>query len=245
MLGLEYSANRNLILGLAGSFTTMDASFGNGGSVAADVIHGAAYVSYATRQWFVDALGAYGAIGLDMARPGTESADVVRSSTDGGAWAVAARSGYLLDFGKVRAGPIAGLTYVNARIGGYSETDGEAVTKVGAQTVESLTGSAGLRFLAPFQADGRVFVPYLNVTLEHQFGDDTAELTASISNVGGAGTTQTLSFPTFGARDYGKVEGGITVELAPEASVSLSGATTFARDDGHDYRLSAGLNYRF
>jgi outer membrane autotransporter protein len=110
--------------------------------------------------------------------------------------------------------------------------------------VESLTGSAGVRFLAPFHAGGSLFVPYLNVTLEHQFGDDTAELTTSLAGSGGTQPV-TVSFPTFGARDYGKVEGGLTVELAPEASVSLSGASTFARDDGYDYRLSAGLNYRF
>ena len=88
-------------------------------------------------------------------------------------------------------------------------------------------------------------MPYLNVTLEHHFGSDTAELTSQPGP--GAGGTQPshVSFPTFGARDYGKVEGGLTIELAPEASVSLSGASTFARDDGQDYRVSAGLNYRF
>jgi outer membrane lipase/esterase len=243
LLGLEYSVNRHLILGLAGSFTTMEAELNSGGNVGADVIHGAAYLSYATRAWFVDALAAYGVIDLDLARPGT--IETVRSSTNGSALAVAARSGYLFDFGKVRAGPIAGLTYVHARIDGYTETGSDpSAMDIGSQTVDSLTGSAGLRFLAPFQAGGTLFVPYLNVTLEHHFGSDTAELTSSLA---GSGGTQplTVSFPTFGARDYGKVEGGLTVELAPEASVSLSGASTFARDDGHDYRVSAGLNYRF
>jgi uncharacterized protein YhjY with autotransporter beta-barrel domain len=244
LLGLEYSVNRNLILGLAGSFTTMDADLNTGGNIGADVIHGAAYLSYATRAWFVDALAAYGVIDLDLARPGDAPDATVRGNTNGSAVAVAARSGYLFDFGKVRAGPIAGLTWVHARIDGYTETGGPTAMDVGSQTVDSLTGSAGLRFLAPFQAGGTLFVPYVNVTLEHHFGNDTAELTTSLA---GSGGTQPLavSFPTFGARDYGKVEGGLTVELAPEASVSLSGASTFARDDGHDYRVSAGLNYRF
>ena len=243
MIGLEYSVNRSLILGFAGSFTTIDADLNTGASVGADVIHGAAYLSYATSAWFVDALAAYGAIDLDLARPGTS--ETVRGSTSGGAWAAAARGGYLFDFGKVRAGPIAGLTYVHARIDGYAETGNDlSAMIVGGQTVDSLTGSAGLRFLAPFQAGGTLFVPYVNVTLEHHFGSDTAELTTGLA---GSGGTQplTVSFPAFGARDYGKVEGGLTVELAPEASVSLSGASTFARDDGHDYRVSAGLSYRF
>ena len=242
MIGLEYSVNRNLIFGVAGSFTAMDADLNTGGNIGADVIHGAAYLSYATKAWFVDALAAYGAIDLDMARPGVNE-PIVRGSTSGGAWAVAARGGYLFDFGRVRAGPIAGLTYVHARIDGYTETGDDSALNVGEQTVDSLTGSAGLRFLAPFQAGGSIFVPYLNVTLEHQFGDGTAELTTGLATPGSP--TTALSFPTFGARDYGKVEGGLTVELAPEASISVSGASTFARDDGHDYRVSAGLNYRF
>jgi outer membrane lipase/esterase len=244
MVGLEYSVNRNLILGVAGSFTTVDADLNTGANVGADLVHGTAYLSYATRAWFVDALAAYGAVNLDLARPGT-SEPVVRGSTDGTALAAAARSGYLFDFGKVRAGPIAGLTYVRARIDGYTEAGSDpSALAVGAQTVESLTGSAGVRVLAPFQAGGNIFVPYLNVTLEHQFGDDSAELTTSLAGSGGTQPV-TVSFPTFGARDYGKVEGGLTVELAPAASVSLSGASTFARDDGQDYRVSAGLNYRF
>ena len=244
LLGLEYSVNRNLILGLAGSFTAMDADLNTGGTVGADVFHGAAYLSYATRAWFFDALAAYGAIDLDLTRPGVNAGETVRGSTNGGALAVAARSGYLFDLGKVRAGPIAGLTYVRARIDGYAETGNDPFTMiVGDQTVDSLTGSAGLRFLAPFQTGGMLLVPYLNVTLEHQFGDDKAELTTSLT--GSPASPLSVSFPTFGARDYGKVEGGLTVELAPEASVSLSGASTFARDDGQDYRVSAGLNYRF
>jgi len=54
MIGLEYSVNRNLILGVAGSFTSMNADLNAGGGVGADVIHGAAYLSYATKAWFAD-----------------------------------------------------------------------------------------------------------------------------------------------------------------------------------------------
>jgi outer membrane autotransporter protein len=111
--------------------------------------------------------------------------------------------------------------------------------------VDSITGSAGLRLLAPFQAGGTLLVPYLNVTLEHHFGDDKAQLSTSLTGAPSGTPPLSVSFPTFGARDYGKVEGGLTIELAPEASVSLSGASTFARDDGQDYRVSAGLSYRF
>ena len=242
VIGLEYSVNRNLILGLAASFTRMETDTTGGATADADVIHGAAYLSYSTRQWFIDALAAYGSVALDMTRPGAN--DTVLGSTGVSALGLAARAGYLFDVGKIRVGPIAGISFVSARVDGYSEAGNDPTAmQVAAQSIDSLTGSAGVRFLAPFQLGGTLLVPYLNVTLEHQFGDGTGSVTTSLTQAPGAPVS--LSFPVFGARDYGKIEGGLTIELAPEASISLSGASTFAREDGHDYRLSAGLNWRF
>jgi outer membrane lipase/esterase len=243
LIGIEYGVNRNLILGLAGSVTAIDVDVDSGGNIGADVFHGAAYLSYSTRAWFVDALAAYGVVDLDLSRPGV--GETVRSTTTGSAWAAAARTGYLFDFGKLRAGPVAGLTYVHASVDGDTESgDDPSALVVGDQTVDSLTSSLGVRFLAPFQANGSIFVPYLNVTWEHQFGDDAVEVTTGLAAPGAQNTS--LSFPTFGSSDFGKIEGGLTVELTPGASVNLSGGSTFARDDGgEDYRFSAGLNYRF
>jgi outer membrane autotransporter protein len=206
------------------------------------VIHGAVYLSYSTRQWFVDALAAYGTVALDMTRPG--AIDTVHGSTDATALGLATRAGYLFDLGKVRVGPIAGISFVSAKVDGFTEAGQDPTAmRVAEQMIDSLTGSAGIRFLAPFQMGGTLFVPYLNVTLEHQFGDAKGSITTSLTQAPGAPVS--LSFPVFGARDYGKIEGGLTVELGPEASLSLSGASTFAREDGHDYRLSLGLNWRF
>jgi uncharacterized protein YhjY with autotransporter beta-barrel domain len=242
LIGLEYSVNRYLILGIAASFTRMDTDLTSGAKTGADVIHGAVYLSYSTRQWFADALAAYGTVTLDMTRPG--AVDTVRGSTDATALGLAARAGYLFDLGKLRVGPIAGISFVSAKVDGFTEAGQDPTAiKVAEQSIDSLAGSVGIRFLAPFQMGGTLLVPYLNVTLEHQFGDAKGSITTSLTQA--PGSPVSLAFPVFGARDYGKIEGGLTVELAPEASLSLSGASTFARDDGHDYRLSLGLNWRF
>ncbi|HKB41907.1 MAG TPA: autotransporter outer membrane beta-barrel domain-containing protein, partial [Gemmataceae bacterium] len=240
-VGLEYSVNRNLILGLAGNLTTTSADINGGATVDVTAIQGAAYLSYATRQWFLDALAAYGNHDIDLVRPGLT--DPIRGNTTASAFALAARAGYLFDFGSVRAGPIAGVTYVHSRIDGYTETGNPNLTlTVSALTLDSLTGSIGVRFLAPFQTGGNLFIPYLNVTLEHQFGASQNTLTASLAS---GPILPVAPFPAFDARDYGKVEGGLTMELGPELSASISGASTFARDEGHDFRISTGLNFRF
>jgi uncharacterized protein YhjY with autotransporter beta-barrel domain len=242
VIGLEYSVNRNLLLGLAASFTRMQTDTTGGATADADAVNGAIYLTYATRQWFIDALAAYGGFTVDMTRPGAN--DTVVGSTGVSSLGLAARAGYLLDVGKIRVGPIAAISFVRAKVDGYTEAGNDPTAMhVAGQSIDSLTGSAGVRFLAPFQLGGTLLVPYLNVTLEHQFGDGTASVTTSLTQAPGAPVS--LSLPVFGARDYGKVEGGLTVELVPGASVSLNGASTFAREDGHDYRLSAGVSWRF
>jgi outer membrane autotransporter protein len=187
-------------------------------------------------------LAAYGHHELDLARPGVN--DVIRGSTDANAVALAARGGYLFDFGRLRAGPIAGLTYIHSKVGGYTEQgDPQLTLNVSAMTVDALTGNLGIRFLAPFEYGGRFFVPYLNVTVEHQFGDNTQTLSASLTQAPLAPVLTPV--PSFDTRTYGKIDGGLTIQLGPQTAATISASSTFAREDGVDYRVSAGLNYRF
>ena len=238
-VGIEYTIHR-LIIGLAGSTTTTTADLNTGAGIDADAIQAAVYLSYATRYWFADALAAVGHHELDLARPAVS--DTVRSSTNANAHALAAKAGYLFDFGSLRAGPIAGLAYIHSRLDGYTEKgDPELTFTVSGQTLDALTGNVGIRFLAPFQAGGTLFVPVLNVTIEHQFGDSASTLTAGLSQA----PAVLLTVPSFDTRTYGRVEGGLTVQFDPNFSATLNAASTIARDEGNDYRISAGLYYRF
>jgi uncharacterized protein YhjY with autotransporter beta-barrel domain len=244
--GIEYSVNRNLILGLAGNTTMLGSDISTGATLDIGTTQGAAYLSYATRQVFLDVLAGYGTSGLDMMRPDTSlgMAQVVRSSTDADALSAVIRAGYLFDLGKVRVGPIGGLTYVHGHIDGYTERgDPALVYTVAAQSFDVTISSAGLRFLAPFQTGGHLVIPYLNVTWEHHFGDPVQTIGANL--VQAPATPISIAFPAFDARDLGKAEAGVTVELTPAASIVVSGASTFANDDARDFRISAGLNYRF
>ena len=243
--GIEYSISRNLILGLAANYATLSADLRDGADVDLDAIQGAAYLSYATRQLFADALLAYGSHDLGLTRPGVLPGDTIRSSTDASAVALAARAGYLFDLGSLRAGPVAGVTYIHSRVGGYTEKGDDLLTfQVSSQTLDSIAGNLGIRFLAPFRTSGgSLVVPHLNILLEHQFGDHAQTLTTSLTQAPLLPIPTTL--PAFDSRTYGRVEGGVTFELGPDLSASVNAGSTFARDDGQDYRVSAGLNYRF
>jgi outer membrane autotransporter protein len=243
--GIEYSISRNLIMGVALNYTNLSADLRTGANVDLDAIQGSAYLSYATRQMFADALVAYGSHDINLNRPGAVDFLPIHSSTDASALALAARAGYLFDLGSLRAGPVAGLTYIHSRVGGYTETGDDLATfQVSSQTLDSVTGNMGLRFLAPFKTSGgSLVVPHLDILLEHQFGDHTQTLTTTLVQAPLLPIPTTL--PAFNDRTYGRIEGGVTLQLTPDLSASVNAGTTFARDDGQDYRVSAGLNYRF
>src|SRR5262249_55613192 len=218
-----------------------NADLDRGAGVDVDATQIAGYLSYSSKRWFADALIGFGHHDIDLSRPGV--IDIIRSDTEGNVFAAVARGGYLFDLGRLRAGPIAGLTYSHAKVDGYTEKGDPLLTySVAAQTLETLTGSFGLQLRAPFLVGQSPVSTFLNVTLEHEFGDATHTMTASLSQ---APLVPILtSVANFDTRSYGKVEGGLAFELGPRLSATVNAASTFARDD-NDRRVSVGLNYRF
>ena len=239
--GIEYRVSPGLIVGLAGNYTTTNADLNRGASIDVDAAQVAGYLSYSSKRWFADALFGYGHHDVEMSRPGV--IDIIRNDTDANVLAAVARGGYLYDFGPLRAGPIAGLTYTHSKVDGYTEKGDPLLTySVAAQTLETLTGSFGVQLRAPFLVGPSPVSTFLNVTLEHEFGDGTRIMTASLTQ---APLVPILSsVPNFETRTYGKVEGGLAFELGPTLSATVNAASTFARED-NDHRISVGLNYRF
>src|SRR5215831_13879767 len=240
--GIEYRVSRGLIVGLAGNYTSTNAHVDKGASIDVDALQVAAYSSYSSRHLFADALIGYGHHEVDLARAGI--IDTIRSNTDANSFAAVARGGYLLDFGKLRAGPIAGLTYARSRVDGYTEKGDPLLTySVAAQTLDALTGNVGVQFRAPFLVYRNPVSTFLNVTLEHEFGDSTRTMTASLTQAPLLPILSPVS--NFDTRTYGKIEGGVTFQIGPNLSTTINAASTFAREEGNDYRISTGFNYRF
>ena len=241
-IGIEYRATRNLLMGLAGNYANTHADLNSGANVDGDALQVAAYLSYTDRHWFGDALVSFGRHDLDLARPGV--IDTIRSSTDATSFSAAARGGYLFDFGRLRAGPIAGLSYLHVDVDGYTEKGDPLLTfSVANHSLHTLAANIGVQFRAPIITSTGVISPYLNVMLEHQFGDATRSFTTSLTQA------PLLPIPTdvqtFDTRTYGKLEAGVTFDVNSSLSATIAGATTFARDEGNEFVLSAGLNVRF
>ena len=63
----------------------------------------------------------------------------------------AAKTGYLVTFGPLRAGPISGFDYSHVMINSYTESGDALVTMiVNRQNLDNLTGNAGFQLRYPF-----------------------------------------------------------------------------------------------
>ena len=156
---------------------------------------------------------------------------------------MAGKAGYLFDAGALRVGPIAGLSYINAHIGGYTETGDILLTNlVNRQTLENLTGSAGVQFRTPFAIGNALYSPFLNLTGEHDFiGSGRTLITTQV-------TTPLLPVLTpidSRSRTYGKVAAGVAAVITDRVSATHNAVGTFARADGNDFGVSGGVKVAF
>lgn len=241
-IGVEYRVNPNLRVGAVFGYAQPDVNLAvQNAHYKIDAFQIGGYASYTAANWFVDGLAAYGRQNFAMDRQGI--IDIIRGSTNADTFTLAGKTGYLFNAGWLRVGPIAGLAYTNAQIAAYTETGDILLTNiVNRQTLESLTGSAGVQFRAPLAIGNGVYSPYVNLTAEHDFiGSGRTLITTQV-------TTPLLPVLTpIDSRNqtYGKVAAGIAAVITDKVSATVSAVSTFARADGNDFGVSGGIKVAF
>ena len=241
-IGIEYRVNPNLRVGGVFGYAQPNVNLAvQSAHYKIDAFQFGGYASYTAANWFADGLAAYGRQNIATDRRGI--IDVINGSTKADTFTVAGKAGYLFDAGKLRVGPIAGLSYINAQIAGYTETGDILLTNVvNRQTLENLAGSAGVQFRTPFAVGSALYSPFVNVTAEHDFiGSGRTLITTQV-------TTPLLPVLTpidSRSRTYGKVAAGIAAVLTDKVSATINAVGTFARADGNDYGVNGVVKVAF
>ena len=243
LLGVEYRLNPRLLLGgvFGYSNSTVNLDIQN----AHDHINSyqfAGYGSFTDRHWFADSLVAYGRNDFAVDRAGV--IDIVHGSTSANTFTAAGKTGYLVDVGPIRAGPIVGFDYTYAVIGAYTETGDSLLTMiVNQQALAALTGDAGMQLRLPFVWRGDRYNPFLNVTAEQDFLRSgrmvtTTQVTTPLLPV-------LTPVPDSNNHTYGKVAAGVAAKIAKNVSATVTAATTFAREGGNEFMASSGIKVAF
>ena len=167
--------------------------------------------------------------------------DSLTDRQDGHTTQLFGEAGYATVLGPIAAEPFAGLAYVDAGSGAFSEQGGAAaLTGAGGSLAETYS-SLGVR-LAP-EDDGdaaRIVTPRASVSWEHAFGRLTP---AEIVTFEATGET----FQTLGVtldRDAANIQLGLDVRVAPSGLLSF-GYQGVQSGRAHDNALRAQFNWNF
>jgi phospholipase/lecithinase/hemolysin/uncharacterized protein YhjY with autotransporter beta-barrel domain len=241
-VGFDYRWSPNLLLGGAFSYSddTANGSLGNTRTqLKSYQFAGFASSNYAN--WFSDLVVSLGVDNYHIKRSGVF--DTISASPDGNNLVAAWKAGYLFDTATVRLGPIVGLTYSRIWINAYVESGDPLLTQaVAKQTLDGWTASAGVQFRLPTCGWASGFNPFLNLTAEQDFGGNARIITTA--------QTYALALPIATqvndghSQTYGKIAGGTTVDLGGRFSAMINAESTFARDGGNLFAVTAGFSAR-
>lgn len=227
--GADYKVDPNIRVGVALNYTNPVANLHGGtGHLDLDSYQIGGFASFTYPHLLTDLVATYGYHSYRIDRPGV--VDTIRGSTTGDTFTAGFKSAYLFDVGQIRIGPLVGLVYDYTNVNPYTETGDPILTQaVARQTLQGLTGSAGVQLRTPFMVGTRAVNSFLNLTAEHDFLGGARTLLAA--------ETVALALPIYTLvpgnpdRTYGKAVGGLSTALTGNISAMLTAAGTFGNSN--------------
>ena len=246
-IGADYRVQPNLLVGAAFNYSNAAANLNQGwGSMTMNAFQFAGYGSWSNRNWFADLAISGGLDNLKITRPGLITP--LTGSPDATSVVVQGKTGYLFDVAalgsgafnasSVKVGPIAGFTYSHTHINAYTETGDPILNQsVGSQDMDGATGRAGVEFRSSFLWNKWMVSPWLDLTAEHDFNGGARTLITAQTYA----LALTIATPVSSLNEtYGRVAGGVSVQVGKNVSANLTGETTFARSTNNS-ALTGGL----
>ena len=208
----------------------------------AKAIQGGIYGGFGVAGGFIQGYGAIGQIDHDLTREGVISD--LEADTDGKHVAAGIKGGYLMPFGSVRIGPVAGLDFARARVDGYTE-DGDAALalNVDNQRFSSLRGSLGVEVRGDFEGGGVQLRPYAAALVEGDFkGDDRIIRFAQTS---APGIVNRYRVEDAAKSAYGRLSVGMSAAILSRISLNANVSGTVGKDQGNETSGHVGLRAGF
>ena len=244
--GVDWRLDNGIVAGIAATYVATSASFKDGSHTNVSSYQGAAYAGWTGGPWY--ALGSAVVSFNDFSTsrlltpfglPGDAT-----SSPSGQSYQGHAEAGYhwVLPAAGVTISvtPYAALDYVNAHVSGFSETGGFGALSVNSADSNSLQTTLGVRLTSRIAMGSYgTLIPEVRLGWNHEFGDASQSLSASLIGVPGSSFSATgIAF----GRDAALIGAGLSMELSPDAKVFVDydgklgpappGALHFGRVEG-------------
>ena len=241
--GIEYDMSSGFIVGAAAAYTRSDSDFetSTGGGRASGWQVGG-YAGWQGGGAFVQGYAGIGTLDYDISRDAV--IDSISGDTDGKTMTAGAEAGYLMPFAGVSIGPVVGLRYARAELDAYTETGDPVLTlNVDDQSVNSLTGSAGIEARATYDVNGLSFQPYASASLEKEFEGDARSVRYALTAA--PEIVNTFNLPGRSRDTYGRVTGGVNLSLASALAIQVQASSTLEHEEGNEFAGSIAVRLGF
>jgi fibronectin-binding autotransporter adhesin len=221
-IGADYRLTPHLRAGVVFGFSHTDGNLDNMGSKASiDSFAPGAYVSFADKGWYANAIGNYGfnsftedrevsIAGLSADAHGAPGGDQITGDLDGG---------YDFHVNKWTFGPLAGVQYTHLDVDSFKEDGAEALDSdlsIGKQEADSLRSRVGGHVSYVFQTGKVLLTPHLDASWQHEFMDQAQGIDGQFVDF--VGTPFSVKTPN-PSRDSALVDAGLTADLNRRVSV--------------------------
>ncbi len=243
-LGLEYRLTSETMVAAAYSFDNPTLNLNqSAGTISADANQLGLYGTYTQKNLFLQGLLSDGWLKYSNSRSGVVSN--ITAKPDGKTFSAALKGGYLFDVApSVRLGPIAGLTYVQAHVDGYSENGDPVLTlNLDEQTAKTVLGSVGAQARCDFDLGSKRLDSYLNFTVENNFEGSDRVIQYSATSA----PLIVNSWTVTGASNHAfvRLAAGADANLTSAISVMLNLSQTIGQPGGNDFFCTGGLKISF
>ena len=230
--GVEYDMGGGAIIGAALNRSRGEADLETAvGRAETRAWQAGLYAGWSGGGAFVEAYAGFGWLDLSTRRGAV--IDEISASADGDAFTAGGQAGYLFDLGGIRAGPVVGIRYADVDLDSYTEAGDPALTlNVEAQEATSLIGNAGIELRGEFDVGGLAVRPYAQAAVEREFEEDVRTIRYALTAA--PGIVNQWNLPERSDDLYGRITGGVDLELTGTLSLQLQGSTSVSRGEGND-----------
>ena len=231
-IGAEYRINRTFTVGLAGAYVNSSADL-NGKIGSVDTEGGAvsAYGSAVFGNLYLDLLYSYGAYELDIRR-NTFTDRTAHGDTEARTHAIQFNTGYNLQLGGLRTGPLASAEWIHGELEGYRETGGgTAALDFPGQSYDSLISRLGWQASYTAKTSFGAITPQVRASWDHEYLDSADSVSASLlatpfTTITGSKVTKGDKFTATAAtaqpgRDYLNLGAGLSAQFGDRISATL------------------------
>jgi outer membrane lipase/esterase len=244
--GIDKHLSEHVLVGVAAGIGHTRADFSDsGGNFDVDHVLLAAYGSYHPGPYYINAIASYGELSFGSVERNVPLGPATRkeSGSTSGRLAMARLSGgYDIDAGNWTLGPIAALTYQRIEVNGYTESSGMSTAmNFSDQVRTSLIGTVGTRVSHPLGLASGMFVPYAQLTYNHDYQGKDREVDARVASMPAG-----FSMPAYKADpNYGELDLGVYATLNNRMKVSAALSTTLGLRSAESRSLMLALHVPF